>query len=301
MKIVAIILTFNEELHIQRCLERLQGVVSDFFVIDSFSSDNTVKIAESYGAKVLQHKWVNYAEQFKWGMSQVDGDADWIMRVDADEYLSDVYIADIQNKLAALPMDVAGVYCGLRRIFQGKMIRFGAVNISMLRLWRFGKGTMETRWMDEHVKLDGKAVHFNGYIVDHNLNSLGWWTAKHNSYSAREVVDILNKEYQFLTSGVNKLNLKSPFGMKRWLKENVYAKLPGGVRAFAYFCYRYFLGLGFLDGAAGLSFHFLQGFWYRFLVDAKLAEVRRVMRESDLSVSAAIEKVLDINVSNQVE
>lgn len=298
MKIVAIILTFNEELHIQRCLERLQGIVSDFLVIDSFSSDNTVKIAESYGAKVLQHKWVNYADQFKWGMSQVDSDADWIMRIDADEYLSADYAHAIQNKLLTLPLEVAGVYCGLRRIFQGKMIRFGAVNISMLRLWRFGKGTMETRWMDEHVKLDGKAIHFSGYIIDHNLNSLGWWTTKHNGYSAREVVDILNKEHQFLTTGVNKLNLKSPFGMKRWLKENVYAKLPGGIRAFAYFCYRYFFALGFLDGAAGLSFHFLQGFWYRFLVDAKLAEVKRVMRESNLSVSVAIKQVLDIDIKN---
>jgi len=298
MKIVAIILTFNEELHIQRCLERLQGIVSDFLVIDSFSSDNTVKIAESYGAKVLQHKWINYADQFKWGMSQVDSDADWIMRIDADEYLSADYAHAIQNKLLTLPLEVAGVYCGLRRIFQGKMIRFGAVNISMLRLWRFGKGTMETRWMDEHVKLDGKAIHFSGYIIDHNLNSLGWWTTKHNGYSAREVVDILNKEHQFLTTGVNKLNLKSPFGMKRWLKENVYAKLPGGIRAFAYFCYRYFFALGFLDGAAGLSFHFLQGFWYRFLVDAKLAEVKRVMRESNLSVSTAIQQVLDIDIKN---
>ncbi|MBX9867488.1 MAG: glycosyltransferase family 2 protein [Burkholderiales bacterium] len=298
MKIVAIILTFNEELHIHRCLERLQGIVSDFLVIDSFSSDNTVKIAESYGAKVLQHKWVNYADQFKWGMSQVESDADWIMRIDADEYLSADYAYTIQNKLPTLPLEVAGVYCGLRRIFQGKMIRFGAVNISMLRLWRFGKGTMETRWMDEHVKLDGKAIHFSGYIVDHNLNSLGWWTTKHNGYSAREVVDILNKEHQFLTTGVNKLNLKSPFGMKRWLKENVYAKLPGGIRAFAYFCYRYFFALGFLDGAAGLSFHFLQGFWYRFLVDAKLAEVKRVMRDSNLSVSAAIQQVLDIDIKN---
>ncbi|MBX9867851.1 MAG: glycosyltransferase family 2 protein [Burkholderiales bacterium] len=298
MKIVAIILTFNEELHIQRCLERLQGIVSDFLVIDSFSSDNTVKIAESYGAKVLQHQWINYADQFKWGMSQVDSDADWIMRIDADEYLSADYAHAIQNKLLTLPLEVAGIYCGLRRIFQGKMIRFGAVNISMLRLWRFGKGTMETRWMDEHVKLDGNAIHFSGYIIDHNLNSLGWWTTKHNGYSAREVVDILNKEHQFLITGVNKLNLKSPFGMKRWLKENVYAKLPGGIRAFAYFCYRYFFALGFLDGAAGLSFHFLQGFWYRFLVDAKLAEVKRVMRESNLSVSVAIKQVLDIDVKN---
>ncbi len=296
MKIVAVILTYNEEIHIERCLKRLQGVVTDFIVIDSFSSDKTVAIAERYGAKVIQRSWKNYADQFKFGMEQVPNDANWIMRVDADEYLSKDYIFDIQHKLQKLDDDISGVYCGLRRVFQGKLIRFGAVNIKMLRLWRYGKGTMETRWMDEHIKLDGKAIHFDGYIVDHNLNSLSWWTSKHNGYSAREVVDILNKQYNFNRQGVQKLNIKSPFGVKRWLKENIYNNLPGGIRAFAYFCFRYFIALGFLDGAAGLSFHFLQGFWYRFLVDAKLAEVKRVMKEDSISIQAAIYKVLDIKV-----
>lgn len=296
MKIVAIILTYNEEIHIERCLQRLSGIATDCIVIDSFSNDKTVSIASELGAQVIQRTWKNYADQFKFGMEQVPADADWVMRVDADEYLSEDYIKDIKDKLLMISLDIAGVYCGLRRVFQGKLIRFGAVNIKMLRLWRHGKGTMETRWMDEHIKLNGKAIHFNGYIVDHNLNSLGWWTAKHNGYSAREVVDILNKQYNFDNQGVQKLNIKSPFGMKRWLKENVYNNLPGGLRAFAYFCFRYFFALGFLDGAAGLSFHFLQGFWYRFLVDAKLAEVKRIMAEDKCSVEDAVYKVLDIKI-----
>lgn len=86
-------------------------------------------------------------------------------------------------------------------------------------------------------------------------------------------------------------------GAKRWLKEAVYARLPSGLRAFAYFFYRYILRLGFLDGQAGTAFHFLQGFWYRYLVDAKVAEVKRRMAETGEGPVAAIRGVLGIDVA----
>ena len=84
--------------------------------------------------------------------------------------------------------------------------------------------------------------------------------------------------------------------MKRWVKEVVYARLPGGFRAFAYFFYRYVIRLGFLDGQAGTAFHFLQGFWYRYLVDAKVAEVQRYMREQSVDVRVAMDRVLGVKV-----
>ena len=84
--------------------------------------------------------------------------------------------------------------------------------------------------------------------------------------------------------------------MKRWLKEVVYARLPGGFRAFAYFFYRYVLRLGFLDGQAGTAFHFLQGFWYRYLVDAKVAGVKRYMAAQGCDAKTAIERVLEVRV-----
>lgn len=297
MRILAIILTYNEEIHLERCLSRLKNVVTDIWVVDSFSTDRTEDIAREYGATFLQHKFINHAEQFKWALAQVPTDIDWIMRVDADEYLSPEYHKEIEVRLRDLPEHIAGVYCSLRRVFMGRMIRFGAVNISMMRLWRNGRGFMESRWMDEHIRLDGDSLHFDGYIIDHNLQSLSWWTAKHNSYSSREVVESLNQKYQFNTKNNQKLSMKSQAGIKRFIKEHIYNKLPCGVRPFMYFCFRYFFALGFLDGFAGFSFHFLQGFWYRFLVDAKLKEVERVMRDNDLDVITAIKNVLDIDIA----
>jgi hypothetical protein len=143
----------------------------------------------------------------------------------------------------------------------------------------------------------GRTVNLSGEIVDDNLNSLTWWVDKHNRYSNREAVDLLNLEYNFMVHDtISDLGSGEQAGVKRWLKEEVYARLPARFRAFAYFFYRYVIRLGFLDGPAGTSFHFLQGFWYRYLVDAKIAEVKRHMRLHNADVRAAMYHVLRIRV-----
>ncbi|RTL01175.1 MAG: glycosyltransferase family 2 protein [Proteobacteria bacterium] len=301
MKILAIILTYNEEIHLERCLSRLKNIVTDIWVVDSFSTDRTEEIAYKYDARFMQNKFVNHAAQFKWALAQVPPDIDWIMRVDADEYLSHQYVDDISRCLHKLSPEIKGVYCRKYRVFQGKLIRFGAVNGVTLGIWKRGCAEMETRWMDEHLKLlSGESVVFRGGLIDHNLQPLSWWTAKHNGYSSREVIEILNQQYKFDISRDNqKISIKSQASIKRFIKEQIYNKLPCGVRPFMYFCFRYFFALGFLDGFAGFSFHFLQGFWYRFLVDVKLKEVERIMNENSLDVVVAIKKVLDVDVAQK--
>jgi len=151
--------------------------------------------------------------------------------------------------------------------------------------------------MDEHIIVEGATTEFAGEIIDDNRNSLTWWTEKHNAYASREVVDLLNLEYGFMVhETVAELRRGSQAGVKRWLKEKVYARLPGGVRAFTYFVYRYVVRLGFLDGKEGTAFHVLQGFWYRYLVDMKMHEVKTYMRRNDMDVVNAIWVVLGIDV-----
>jgi hypothetical protein len=151
--------------------------------------------------------------------------------------------------------------------------------------------------MDEHIKVTGPTVDVAGEIIDDNLNTLSWWTEKHNQYASREAIDLLNLEYGFMPlDSVARLRGGKQAGVKRWIKEVVYARLPGGSRAGLYFLYRYIIRFGFLDGHAGMSFHFLQGFWYRYLVDAKIAEVRRRMRSDGIDVVDAIAVVLSIRV-----
>lgn len=297
MNVVAVVLTFNEELHLQRCLESLSDVVTAVLVVDSFSTDSTISIAHSYGADVRQRAWVNYADQFNWALEQIPADTDWVLRIDADEVLTRSLAEEIQQRLPTFGRDVTGLYCGRRMTFLRHPIRHGGVfPIRVLRLFRAGRGRCEERWMDEHIKVTGESENLRGEIIDDNLNTLSWWIDKHNRYASREAVDLLNLEFNFLPrDSVSSLVGAREPGVKRWLKEEVYARLPGGARALLYFTYRYVLRLGFLDSSAG-AFHVLQGLWYRYLVDAKIAEVKRHMRIRRIGPKEAVHEVLGISV-----
>ena len=298
MKLWVIILTYNEEIHLDRCIRSIQALEPSIMVVDCYSSDKTLEIAHRHGANVVQHRWVNYATQFNWALTQLPSDADWVLRLDADEVLTQELVDQIRETLPGLDSNISGVYVGRRMTFQGCLIRYGGVfPVKVLRLFRNGRGECENRWMDEHIKVQGATLSFGSEIIDDNLQSLTWWTSKHNYYASREAVDLLNLEYGFMPQDtIAQLRGGKQAGIKRWLKERVYARLPIGFRAFGYFLYRYLIRGGFLDGKSGTAFHFLQGFWYRYLVDAKVLEVKRTMLQADCDIVDAIHRVLSINV-----
>ena len=292
MDIAVAILTFNEAMHIRRCIENVSPWAHDVFVVDCFSTDKTVEIAKSLGAQVFQNPWEGlYSRQFNWALDHLPIQTKWVLRLDADEYLCPELIAEIKSKLETLPDDVTGVAFHLRRVFMGRVIRRGLPRIKMIRLFRFGKARCEQRLMDEHIELlEGRSVAFDGDFADHNLNDIGWWTAKHNGYALREAVDLLDLEYGILEGsnapsalvqeGSNAAGaagsrvqargaLEGQAAEKR-RKKMRYARMPLFWRALVYFCYRYFLRGGFLEGREGFLWHFLQGWWYRTLVDAKV-------------------------------
>ncbi len=298
-EVTAVILAYNEQRHLARCLDSLASVASKVVVVDCHSTDSTVEIAQDRGARVIRNTWVNYSSQFNWALSQLPENTEWVLRIDADEVMTPALAAEIAQKLPGLDADINGVYCGRRMAFQGRLIRHGGLfPIRVVRLFRFGYGECEHRWMDEHIKVKGATVNFQGELVDNNLNSLSWWTDKHNRYASLEAIEMLNLTYGFMShdEGFASLGGRGEPGFKRWLKERIYARLPGGFRAFVYFLFRYVVCLGFLDGKQGTAFHVLQGFWYRFLVDAKVAEVKRYMREQNADVKSAIDAVLGIQL-----
>ena len=272
-----IILTHNEEKHIERCLRSLLPVTDRIFIVDSGSTDRTVALARSLGAVVVHNPWTTYATQFNFGITNTPFKTGWLLRMDADEYILPELAHEISNRLPALPADVSGVYVKRRVLFMDRWIRHGGYYpIWLLRLWRQGQGICEQTWMDEHIKLSrGRSIQFAHDLVDHNLNNLTWWTQKHNNYAIREVIDLLNIRYNFENSERVEPRLwGSQEQRKRFLKER-YASLPLFTRPLLYFLYRYIARLGFLDGRRGFVWHFLQGLWYRTLVDAKLLEVQR--------------------------
>lgn len=273
-----IILTYNEEIHIRRCLENVNQFATKVYVIDCYSTDRTVDIATELGAEVVKHKWPgNQAEQFNWALNTVNIDTQWILRLDADEYLMPELIQELYHKLSNLTNEVTGVIFNRRHIFMGKWMKRGIYPVKLLRLFRTGKGICEQRLMDEHIQLlGGQSVEFEHDFCDHNLNDLSWFCHKHVNYAIREAVDLLDIELD-LTGAAQTDEHKqiSTQALQKRMKKHQYAKQPLFWRSFAYFCYRYFLKRACLDGKIGFIWTFLQGWWYRTLVDAKIYEIKK--------------------------
>lgn len=283
--ITVIILAQDEARHIGRCIASLVPLAPRIIVVDSGSTDDTCALATAAGAEIVHHGWKNYADQFNWALHNTAITTPWTLRLDADE----VVTADLAAKIIAFiaaDSPVAGATINRSMHFLGRKMRWGGMYpVHMLRLWRSGRGRIESRWMDEHTIVDGPIAHIPGEIADINLNTVGSWTAKHNGYATREAIDQLSRS----AATADPAPLSAQARRKRWTKDNLYARLPLGLRALLYFLYRYVLLLGFLDGWQGLAFHTLQGFWYRFLVDVKIAELRRLMQDRNHDLATVVE------------
>lgn len=272
--ITVIILTLNEERHIGRVLQNVKTFARKVFVVDSFSTDRTVELATQMGASVIQHPFESYARQFQWALDNLPISTEWILRLDADEYLTEQLIGEIAHKLPSTPSDVNGYT--MRRLcqFMGREIKHGIIPLILLRLFRNGKARIEDKLMDEHIYLtEGKTAELNHPFYDASLMTLSEWTTKHNWYATREAIDLLSLEYQKGATG-HTPNIGSHSAHVR-AKKLKYVRLPLFWRAFAFFIYRYFFRLGFLDGKEGFLWHFLQGWWYRTLADAKVYEIKK--------------------------
>lgn len=276
-----IILTFNEELHLERALRSVADFSKEVFVIDSFSTDRTLDIARAHGATVLQNKFVNQAKQFQWALDNAQISGNWILRLDADEIIESDLAIEIAEKIPDLPSDVVGINLKRKHIFMDRWVKHGGrYPLVMLRIWRKGYGRMENRWMDEHIVIfGGKSVTFEGGFADHNLNNLTFFTDKHNKYATREAIEILNQRMNLFPRdhSVTKESTSLQTAAKFFIKEHIYNHIPFTVSAPLYFLWRYIFQLGFLDGRSGLVYHFLQGYWYRFLVGSKVLELERAL------------------------
>jgi glycosyltransferase involved in cell wall biosynthesis len=273
--LTAIVLTKNEELNIADCLKSIQSLAKRIVVVDSFSTDRTVEIAKEHGADVYQHEFINYSKQFLYGLNETGIDTKWILRIDADERLTDASRAEVEALCEKnMDTDVNGIILRFEVTFLGKKLRHGGIYpFRKMLVFKRGIGTIEDRYMDEHIVIsEGRTVEVKNDSEHHDFKDLAYFIQKHNWYSSREVLDyIQNTELQ--NEDGKALNHKA--GVKRWIKFHIYYKLPMGVRAHLYYWYRYYIKLGFLDGKEGKIYAFMQAYWYRYLVDAKIYEYQK--------------------------
>ncbi len=295
--LTVLILTYNEKLHIERCLASIVGLASRVVVVDSFSTDGTRELAASSGAEVVTHSWTNHTAQFNWALDNLGIDTAWTMRLDADELAMPDLAASLRRVLPKSDSSVAGYTLNLRRYFFGKWLRHGALYpIRLLRVWRTGRGRCENRLMDEHVVVEGAVEHIDADFADWTLHDITRWTAKHNDYATKEAYELLTLEAPTNRTFIEPVNQSWHARVKRRIKGTVYVRLPLGLRAIAYFIYRYFVRLGFLDGWPGFVFHFLQGLWYRFLVDVKVYELKQKLRTDRRSLAEIVHADYGIQV-----
>lgn len=266
-----ILLSFNSADTLGATLAQARKVSDEIFVVDSFSTDNTVAVAESSGARVIQHGFENYGAQRNWAIDNLPIARAWQLHLDADEVMDEELVSAIR----ALPDEPehAGYFIPRYVKFLGRVMRHGGMSPTWhLRLFRSRVGRCEDRKYDQHFLLvgDGSTGQLRGVMIDDIAMSLSEWTARHNRWADGEVAEM------FAAQTVGRLTPDAkgtPSQRKRYWRER-YNSLPLFIRPFALFFYRFFVRLGFLDGTEGFIFWVLQTFWFRFLVDAKIWEKR---------------------------
>ncbi len=290
LDITTIILTYNEEIHIARCLENVCSFSKKVIIVDSPSTDRTREIAESFNHKtsiveIVEHKYPgNQAEQFNWAIDNLKIDTEWVLRIDADEYLLPELVEELKQKLPEMPKDVTGIEFKRRHIFMGKWVKHGIYPVIMMRMFRTGYGRYDARLMDEHITLkEGRSIVLDNDFCDHSLINISEYCKKHINYAHREATEILNEMYNLMGCGYEDVIHLGKQAEEKHRTKSKYNRLPLFWRSFAYFIYRYFLRGGFIDGKEGFVFAFIQGWWYRTLVDAKILEVRKWLNANNLN------------------
>jgi glycosyltransferase involved in cell wall biosynthesis len=270
--VAVIILTFNEELNLRQAIESVQGWARQVLVFDSYSTDRTLALADELGCTVVQHRFRNYADQRNQSLDKLPITAEWVLFLDADEWVPAALKDEISRVLAGKPAE-NGFYLKRRFIWMGRWIKRGYYPSSILRLFRLGRGRCEEREVNEHLIVDEPIGRLENDFIHEDRNDVSRWVAKHTRYAQKEAEEILRRD----TREQQQLDA-TPFGTQaqraRWLRQRVWNRLPPLARPFGYFAYRYFLRGGFLDGKEAFVYHFLQALWYPFLIDVNYLEMR---------------------------
>lgn len=267
-----IILTYNEEQNLPKCLKSIHNINFPIYVVDSFSTDRTETICKNSGVNFYQNKFETHTKQWQWALEHLPIDTkSWVLGLDADQELLPELVEEIKH-VTELENNINGYYIKRRNYFLGKWIKYGGYYPRyLLKLFKKDAVYLDPgELMDHHFYVNGKTASLNFDLIENNLKeSTTFWSEKHIRYATLQA----QEEFNQTTSAEGSL-----FGNqdeRRIYFKNKWNKMPLFIRPIIYFVYRYFIQFGFLDGKTGLIFHFLQAFWYRFLVDAKIYELKK--------------------------
>ncbi|MEM7065204.1 MAG: glycosyltransferase family 2 protein [Cyanobacteria bacterium P01_B01_bin.77] len=264
------ILTHNEERDIAACIESALGLSDDVIVVDSFSCDRTLAIAQQYPIRTVQHVFESHGKQRTWMLRNVPTQHPWVYILEADERMT----PELFNECVAATQSSqhVGYYAAERVMFMNRWIRH-STQYPRYQLRLLDKQQV---WFDDYGHTEREvcdgSTGFLQATYPHYTCSKGFarWLEKHNRYSSDEAVETIN---QLSDHGVNWRALflgRSEVERRRALKD-LSLRLP--LRPLVRFIYMYvFLG-GILDGRAGFTWCMLQAF-YEYLITLKVWELQ---------------------------
>ncbi|WP_316797792.1 glycosyltransferase family 2 protein [Pedobacter frigidisoli] len=269
-----IILTYNEEIHLPRLLESIKSLRAPLFILDSGSTDETLSIAASYGTQVKTNAFENHPKQWDFALKHFDIQTPWTIGLDADQIVTPELFEMLESFNDEKHQDVNGIYFSRKNFFQGSWIRYGGYYpIYLLKMFRTGIGYSDLNEnMDHRFIVPGKTVVWKkGHIVEENLkeNDIDFWYQKHERYSDLIAQEEIERMQNLRKQSLNPTLFGNPDERKAWLKR-LWWKLPLGIRPYLYYGFRMFFQLGVFDNKTARRFHYLQGLWFRKLVDQKI-------------------------------
>ena len=274
-----IILTKNEELNIHQAIASVRDWAEEVLVLDSFSVDRTVGIAEALGAHVYTNQFVDFASQRNYALFALPIKTEWVLFLDADEWVPPALKEEITRTIAEKPFQ-NGFFLCRRFIWMGRWIRRGYYPTWILRLFRFGKGRCEDRAVNEHLIVDGEVGRLKNDFVHEDHRGIADWVEKHNRYAEREALEMFERQND---GEIDASLTGSQPSRTRWVRLKIWNRLPLLVRPFFYFAYRYFLQGGILEGRSAFIFHFLHALWYPMLIDVRYLELLQKNRRGPKS------------------
>jgi glycosyltransferase involved in cell wall biosynthesis len=292
--IAAVVLTFNEEVNLARCLSSVAGWADEIVVVDSFSTDATCEIARRRGATVHQHAYEGHPQQWKWALGEVPLKSEWVFALDADFVVTPELKEAIDAAIAGEDREpkLDGFFVRHRQVFRGRPLWHGTMYPRYwLRLFRRGRVRVdESDLVDLHFYVDGRTGTLEHDVVEDNWKEMdfSFWMRKQIAFAQRQAVEEIARR-QGGKDGPKGSFFGTPDRRILWWKER-WLQLPLFVRPVLYFLYRYFLSLGFLDGKEGFLYHFSQALVYRIMVDARIEELRRERGEAGKAGEAGIDR-----------
>jgi glycosyltransferase involved in cell wall biosynthesis len=266
-----LILTKNEEKDLRGCIESVCWS-DDIHLYDSCSDDNTVNIAQQFGAKITQRPFDNWSTHQNWGLANIPFKYEWVFYIDADERMSTPLVAAVKQAVN-LP-DQSDAYRIQRRdFFRSTWLKHVQSTPYYIRLFRPQKVRYE-RLVNPITIVDGPVGQLSGYL-DHYPFSKGisHWLNRHNSYSTLEAQQIYENLCKGETFGIINAFIAKDFQSRRYHQKELFYRLPA--RPLVKFFILYFLKRGFLDGEAGFTYAVLQSI-YEYMITLKVSELKSV-------------------------